>query len=203
MSERLCGYCRGPGHRKPDCPAFINERNLVLTHAPKQRKRLIEALGEVGLGVGAMITSNAPSWASDNHFIGLVKDFSWVSTCSFMNSKQIKYSKRVKLEPLFVDDSYEHRSIYMNVIAMGNGVAEERRIAVPISRLLRRKKFPDYIKREEAYFNPLSFTITDASHDVEFDHDALTASVIMPRRLLLGGEPEFRKGILPPEMTNV
>jgi hypothetical protein len=201
MSERLCGYCRAPGHRKPDCPTFINERNLVLTHAPKERKRLIEAFGEVGLGIGAMISYNAPSWATDQHFIGLVKDFSWVGTCSFMNSKQLKYSKRVKLEPLYVEQHYEHRNIHMNVVAMGNGVAEERRIAVPITRLLKRKKFADYVKREEVYFNPLPFTIVEPSHDIEIDREALIYSVTMPRRLLLTGESDFQKGILPPDLA--
>ena len=47
MAERLCGYCRQLGHRKPECPDFLQHRNTVLTHTPKQRKALIEAFGKV------------------------------------------------------------------------------------------------------------------------------------------------------------
>ena len=54
MADRLCGYCRAEGHRKPVCPEFLKERNTVLTHTPVQRKRLIEAFGKVGLGIGAL-----------------------------------------------------------------------------------------------------------------------------------------------------
>lgn len=200
MSDRLCGYCRAPGHRKPDCTSFNEERKLVLTHTPQQRKRLIEAFGEVGLGIGALIRIE-DYYSPERSLIGFVRDFDWVRFCSFMNAKHLKYSKRVKLDPLFVDKNYEFRSVHASVVAMGNGIAEERRIGIPISRLLKRKSQPNYHELENRnYMDPLRFTITDPSYDVEFNHETLTNSIVMPRRLLIGREQEHMKGYLPIEI---
>ena len=201
MAERLCGYCRVIGHRKPDCPDFKDHRNTVLTHTPKQRKALIEAFGKVGMGVGALLRVQ-DYWNNERYKLCIVKDFEWVQNCSFIEARNIKYSKRVKLDTKFVEDGFINRSVHANLIAFDGG-AEEIGVSVPISRILMRQRDPNSVPPEKDFYNRINFTIEVPSHEIEYDPEVLVNKVSMPQRLLLGGEKNtifhnyYVRGIMP------
>lgn len=193
MSDRLCGYCRQPGHRRPDCPEFNESRNLVLAHTPQQRKLLIESLGKIGLGIGAMMKVNL---YHEGEHIALVKDFDWVQHCNFIDTKYIRYSKRVKVNPQYVEKDFTYRGLYMEALVMGNGSAQQRNIRIYISNELLKfngKHITDLLYMEERWAD-----IVAPSHDIEYDPEILVTNINMPRRLLRTGEGEYNhRGIMP------
>lgn len=198
MSERLCGYCRVMGHRKPDCPEFKSQRELVLTHNPKQRKILIESFAKVGMGIGALLRVQ-DFWNLQKYKLCMVKDFEWVSNCSFIEARNLKYSKRVRLDTRFVEDGFISRSVHANLIAFDGG-AEDVGVSVPISRMLMRQRDPNSVQPEREFYNRMNFTIEVPSHDIDYDPEVLVRRVTMPHRLLLGGENKlvnYVRGIMP------
>jgi len=200
MSERLCGYCRNIGHRKPDCPDFKDQRNIVLTHTPKERKALIEGFAKVGLGVGALLRVQ-DYWSPEKFKLCMVKDFDWVANCGFIEARNLKYSKRVKLEPRYVNESFIARSVHASLVSFDGG-AEEITVSVPISRMLMRLKDPNSVSKEHDYYNRINFTIEAPSHDIDYDPEVLVKKVTMPQRLLIGSEKggnynHYVTGIMP------
>lgn len=196
MAERLCGYCRETGHRKPSCPMFHEHRNLVLTHTPKERKRLLEYLGKIGLGNGAMIKFD-PDWYNISMgAIGIIHDFEWVSACSFFDVRNVRYSKQVKIDTRSVEKDYYYRSIHVNYLATGNGFSDHRNLGIRISRFI--DKINGVTHREAAEWDDPHWEIVSPSHDIDYDPDILIRHVYMPRRLLMPGEQEWNGwGIMP------
>jgi hypothetical protein len=193
MAEnRQCGYCRNPGHRRPDCPFFLEQRQHVLTHTPKQRKELIESLGKIGLGIGALVKVDS-TW--DGEYLGLVKDFDWIRNMNFMDTKNIKYSKQVKLVPLDIKKDYVYRAIHAEVVLMGQGSAQQRNIRVRISNEISKANGVDMSGWAQESF----LKIVSPSHDIEYDPDILVSHITMPRRLLKTGEKDYQghRGIMP------
>jgi len=188
MSDRLCGYCRQLGHRKPDCPDFLGHRNTVLTHTPKQRKALIEGLARLGLGNGALLRVK-DYWHLDRVHLCIVNNFNWVEGCSFITERNIKYSKRVRLEERFVESDFISRQIQMSVLKL-NGGAEEINVGVPVSRMLMRFQDPNSVPPEEHYFNKIAFSIDAPSYDCDYDPQVLVKDVFMPQRLRVGKEKD-------------
>lgn len=183
MSERLCGYCRQSGHRRPDCPEFNGQRSTILTHTPQQRKVLIESLGKIGLGIGAMIKISS---SYDGERIALIKDYDWVRYCNFIDSKSLRYSKKVKLEQRFVDRDFTYRAISVGILSMGNGFAEERSMRVHITHELRKannERTDDSEWMQDRWLN-----IVAPSYDIDYDPKILVEKVDMPSRLILKGE---------------
>ena len=199
MAERLCGYCRQLGHRKPECPDFLQHRNTVLTHTPKQRKALIEAFGNIGLGVGALLRVE-DYWKPDKYKLCMVKDFDWVQSCNFIDVRNVKYSKRVRLDERHVEADYTSRSVHASLIAFDNG-AEEIGVSVPITRLLMRHRNPNSVSPESAFYNRVNFTIDAPSHDIDYDPEILVKDIQMPTRLRIGSESNnfhlLVRGIMP------
>jgi hypothetical protein len=198
MAERLCGYCRQLGHRKPDCPDFKAHRDLVLYHTPKQRKLLIEGFAKVGMGIGALLRVQ-DYWNQDKYRLCMVKDFEWVSNCSFIEVRNIKYSKRVRLETKSVESGFINRSVHAGVVSFDGG-AEEMSVSVPISRILMRHQDPNSVAPERDFYNRINFIIEVPSNDIQYDPEVLVRQVQMPQRLLLGGEDKFNtyvRGIMP------
>ena len=200
MSEsRLCGYCRQPGHRKPVCPTMHEQRNLVLTHTPKERKRLLQYLGRLGLGNGALVGFDANYWDTPRvNNIGIIHDFGWVSDCNFMDVRNIKYSKQVVLTPRDLRKDYEYRSIHVQYMETGSGITENRNLGIRISRniqMLENTCDPKQWAWDKQYWSVLS-----PSHEVDYDPGILVRNIHMPRRLLLAGENEYNvRGIMPPD----
>lgn len=186
MSERLCGYCRLSGHQKPACPEFLKERNTVLTHTPIERKKLIESLGKVGLGIGALLRVQ-DYWDPSKYALCIVKDFDWVADCNFVESKNVKYSKKVRILPRYVETDFLTRNVHVNVVRLDGG-GEGYRISVPISRMVGRLNNAPHIMSEENYYNRINFTIDAPSHDIDYDPEVLVKNVSVPRRLLIGKE---------------
>ena len=182
MADRLCGYCRGEGHRKTVCPQLLNERNTVLTHTPMQRKKLIELFGKVGLGIGALLRVQ-DYWDRDKFFLCIVKDFDWVAECNFIEAKNLKYSKKVRIQTRDARNDYITRAIHTSVLKL-DGNAENYRISVPIGRLVGRLENDTTLMAEEQYYSRLLFTIDAPSHEIDYDPEILVKNVDMPRRLL-------------------
>ena len=201
MADRLCGYCRVEGHRKPVCPEFLNERNTILTHTPKERKTLIESFGKVGLGIGALLRVK-DYWDPSKFALCIVKDFDWVSDCNFVEVKNLKYSKKVRLMTRNIDIDYITRSINMEVLRLDGG-GEQYRVSVPISRMVGRLNNAKHILPEQDYYNKIMFSIDAPSHDIDYDPEILVNKVHMPRRLLIGKEDKgyhsgsYIRGIMP------
>jgi hypothetical protein len=195
MAEnRQCGYCRAAGHRRPDCPVLHEHRNLVLTHTPKQRKELIEALGRIGLGNGGMFKND--DWAFTNReTIAMIRDFNFVQECNFIETKNVKYSKQVRIDPLNVSEHYVYRGVYVRVLVMGDGKALERNMRIAITREL--NKLNGTLNQTSWAFDGL-LEIAAPCHEVDYDPEILITNVTMPRRLLLSGEKEYgHTGIMP------
>lgn len=188
MSERLCGYCRNVGHRKPDCPDFLGHRNTILTHTPKQRKALIEGLARLGLGNGALLRVQ-DYWHPDRVHLCIVNSFDWVEHCSFINERNVKYSKRVRLDELIIEENYINRQIQMRVLKLSGGT-EEINVGVPISRMLKRLQDPNSVYPEEDYFNKIAFSIDSPSYDCDYDPQVLVKNIFMPQRLRIGKEKD-------------
>lgn len=194
MAEsRLCGYCRVPGHRKPDCPTFLEHRKLVLTHTPQQRKAFVDAMCKVGLGIGAMCKID--DYMTGENSIALIRNFDYIQHCNFIDVRQVKYSKQVKITPLRVAEDYEYRGIYVNALVMGNGKSHERNIRVNITAQLKRHAgtlLPNHYEYER------TIDIQAPSYDCDYDPETLVTNVEMPRRLLIGGEVGNNvRGIMP------
>ena len=195
MAEnRQCGYCRTAGHRRPDCPLLKEHRTLVLTHVPKERKAFIEAMGKIGLGIGAILKTEDYSFRS-HEAIALVRDFDFIQNCNFMEWRNIKYSKQIRLDPLKIDEDFIYRGVHVAVLCMGEGKAIERNMRINITKELNKlngKLQPNMYD----YHNLLD--IQSPSHDIDYDPEILVKNIHMPRRLLLSGEQEYGHiGIMP------
>lgn len=193
MNEgRLCGYCRQPGHMMRKCPTVLEERHLILKHTPEQRLVAIRSLAKVGLGIGAMIQRR--EWYEPAH-IGIIDNYDWISNANFIETKQIKYSKRVRVTPLFVESSYGYRSIHVRYVAMGNGSAGHKNASIYISRLIAQLEG----RHVDGYETDIA--ISAPSNTLEFDPSILVENVNMPNRLRFSDEKDkvFR-GIMPTDI---
>ena len=190
MSDRLCGYCRQPGHILRKCPTVLEERHLILKHTPEQRLVAVKALAKIGLGIGAMIQRR--EWYEPEH-IGIINNYNWLVNANFIETRPIKYSKRVRITPLFTETSFGYRRIHLEYVAMGNGSAGHKNVGVYLSRPLAATEG----RVVDGYEN--DFTIVAPSNTLEFDPEILVQSVNMPNRLRFSDEKEkvFR-GIMPP-----
>ena len=195
MAEnRQCGYCRTAGHRRPDCPLLAEHRTHVLTHTPKERKAYIDAMGKIGLGIGAIMKID--EYGFRNHeAIALIRDFDFIANCNFMDYRNIKYSKQIRLDPLYVAEDFIYRGIYTAVLCMGDGKAIERNIRIAITKEL--NKLNGKLQSNMYDYHNL-LEISSPSHDIEYDPELLVKNIAMPRRLLLSGELEHgHRGIMP------
>lgn len=198
MAERLCGYCRQPGHRRPECSTLLEERKLVLEHTPKQRLETLRALKKIGLGIGALVTLK--DWYTGAETLGMIKDFNFLTRANFMEHKQVKYSKRVKLSPLIVEKDYGYRRVHIEFLSMGGGGADLRNVGLNITTLLRMidnsSIQPDLLAERFKMENP--------SEVIEFDPQILVRDVQMPRRLCLTKREEshnYLTGIMPADIS--
>lgn len=187
MSERLCGYCRNPGHMKPSCPLFREERMLILKHTPIQRKLLIHSLAKAGMGNGAMV-AGTDFWGKD--FIGIMQDFDWVGSANFMDYRNLKYSKKVRLTSLHIEKDYTYRRIHVKIISMADGVTTMSNLPVYATKL--------YEGLSPTHFFDCQVQIITPSYDADYDESILTKSVLMPDRLKLSNELGYMTGIMPP-----
>ena len=190
MNEgRLCGYCRQPGHMMRKCPTVLEERQLVLKHTPEQRLVTVKALAKIGLGIGAMIQRR--EWYEPAH-IGIIDNYDWLTKANFIETRPIKYSKRVRIIPLFVNESFGYRRIHLQYVGMGNGSAGHKNLGIYISRALAAIEG----RHVDGYEN--DYTIVAPSNTLDFDPSILVENVIMPARLCFSDEKEkvFR-GIMP------
>lgn len=197
MAEtRKCGYCMQPGHRKPACPMFAEQRHKVLTHTPIQRKELIATLGRMGLGNGALI-SIPERYGGDKRLIGIVHNFDWVSNCNFMDHRCIKYTKQVRLDERTLEADYEYRNIHMTFLETGSGSMTERNLGIRISRHIRIMN--GAVAPNTYAWDPPVWKIESPSYETDYDPEILVMDVVMPRRLLIGNEQEYHmRGIMPP-----
>lgn len=179
-SSRLCGYCRMGGHRKPDCPEFKSQRLICLTHTPKQRKALIDTLVANGLGIGAMIKGN--SW--DGEYVGLIDSFDWVKSANFVESTNVRYSKKVRLKELNLNWDFEYRSVHMRFLRMGGGHAEYRTKSV-------------HFKNGKLVSNDWEMMVAAPSDTCEYDPDILVREIYMPTRLCKNKEERYERGVMP------
>jgi len=198
MAERLCGYCRQPGHRRPECPTLLEERKLVLEHTPKQRLETIRALKKIGLGIGALVTLK--DWYTGNESLGMIKDYNFIRNANFMEHKQVKYSKRVKLMPLYVEKDYGYRRVHVEFLSMGGGGADLRNVGLNITTLLR------ILDNPSVHQDPLTdrFKMENPSQVIEFDPQILVQNIQMPRRLCLSKREEsynYLTGIMPADIS--
>jgi len=190
MNEgRLCGYCRQPGHMMRKCPTVLEERQLILKHTPEQRLVTVKALAKIGLGIGAMIQRR--EWYEPAH-IGIIDNYDWLTKANFIETRPIKYSKRVRIIPLFVNESFGYRRIHLQYVGMGNGSAGHKNLGIYISRALAAIEG----RHVDGYEN--DYTIVAPSNTLDFDPSILVENVIMPARLCFSDEKEkvFR-GIMP------
>ena len=190
MNEgRLCGYCRQPGHMMRKCPTVLEERQLILKHTPEQRLVTVKALAKIGLGLGAMIQRR--EWYEPEH-IGIIDNYNWLINANFIETRPIKYSKRVRITPLFVNESFGYRRIHLQYVGMGNGSAGHKNLGIYLSRALAAIEG----RHVDGYEN--DYTIVAPSNTLDFDPSILVENVIMPARLCFSDEKEkvFR-GIMP------
>ena len=190
MNEgRLCGYCRQPGHMMRKCPTVLEERHLILKHTPEQRLATVKALAKLGLGIGAMIQRR--EWYEPEH-IGIIDNYNWLTNANFIETRPIKYSKRVRITPLFVNESFGYRRIHLQYVGMGNGSAAHKNLGIYISRALAASEG----RHIDGYEN--DYTIVAPSNTLDFDPSILVENVNMPARLRFSDEKEkvFR-GIMP------
>lgn len=193
MAEtRQCGYCRTAGHRRPACPKLHEARNLVLSHTPRERKRLLDMLGKLGFGNGAMIKFDG-GWNRDQ--IGLIYDFEWVSNCSFIDTRYVKYSKQVVIDTRNIEKDYYYRSLHVSILATGDGISKQSNLGMRISRHI--DIFNGKPNKAWDWEQP-SWQLVVPSHEVDYDPEVLVKGIHMPRRLLLGNEQEYNhRGIMP------
>jgi hypothetical protein len=185
MSEsRLCGYCRLPGHRKPECPEIHAERNAILTHTPLQRKAVLKRFAEVGLGIGAMLKIQN-YWDNNNEYLAYVQDLDFVGNMNFIDVRNIKYSKKVRVTKINASDMFGYRTIYIPLVRMGHGTTEK-------------VNHPFKLFHNEQEYNTTT-QIISASDNVDVDPQLMINNVHVPRRLLLRGETEYMKGFMPPD----
>ncbi len=180
MSERLCGYCRNVGHRKPDCPLFAEQRNEVLTHTPIQRLALINALGKLGLGIGAMF--KIQQWYDKSEYIGMIKDFDFVKDANFIEARNIRCTSKVVLKQLDVNKDFMYRRVYVRYLKMGNGSAEDSNMGLCISEELAAAANGRSVLTHDKY------ELVSPSNDIDFDPSVLVKNISMPRRLCLTKE---------------
>ena len=111
MSNRLCGYCRQPGHLKPDCDLIKNQTTIIRKHVGRQRKLQNELALMNGIGAGALITAHDPWSGQEHHCIVPTLNFNnfdvWVDWHNKSYSKQIistlscyDYSRHTKTDEL-------------------------------------------------------------------------------------------------------
>jgi hypothetical protein len=142
---------------------------------------LIETLAKCGLGIGAMIKISSDFYWEDSSqmFIGLIQDFEWVSNCNFIEAKNLKYSKQVRLTSLNVLEDFNYRRIHMRYLRMGNGSANEFNLSLAISR---------YIKGEVDRSLDRKFEVSCPSHDIDYNPEVLVRDIVIPDRLLTNEE---------------
>lgn len=189
MQTRQCGYCRGEGHRKPECPLFLEQRQQVLTHTPAQRKALIEGLGAIGLGIGAMFKTE--DWYNNSESIGMIKDFSFVEHTNFFESKTVKYSKQVRLKPLTILDDYIYRRVYIQYLRTGDGSTQMRNIGISMTRSLAALR-----AGQDPFAYNHGFAMLSPSHEIDYDPEILIKGITMPRRLCLTKELHNQSGFM-------
>ena len=190
MNEgRLCGYCRQPGHMMRKCPTVLEERQLILKHTPEQRLVTVKALAKIGLGIGAMIQRR--EWYEPEH-IGIIDNYDWLTKANFIETRPIKYSKRVRIIPLFVNESFGYRRIHLQYVGMGNGSAGHKNLGIYISRALAASEG----RHIDGYEN--DYTIVAPSNTLDFDPSILVEDVKMPSRLCFSDEKvKVFRGIMP------
>ena len=190
MNEgRLCGYCRQPGHMMRKCPTVLEERQLILKHTPEQRLVTVKALAKIGLGIGAMIQRR--EWYEPAH-IGIIDNYDWLTKANFIETRPIKYSKRVRIIPLFVNESFGYRRIHLQYVGMGNGSAGHKNLGIYISRALAAIEG----RHVDGYEN--DYTIVAPSNTLDFDPSILVEDVKMPSRLCFSDEKvKVFRGIMP------
>jgi hypothetical protein len=183
-----------PGHCRPECLEVHQQRNLILTHTPLQRLELIRALGRLGFGLGAMFRGK--EYYNDGEFIGTVCNFDFVTACNFVESKNMRYSKKVRLNTLCVEKDYIYRRIYMRYLHMSGGTTSERNLSISVTQaLLDAANAPERDAYRQAYAQDIQ--LFAPSNDIEFDEEILIRDICMPKRLLLGKENTYMKGIMP------
>jgi hypothetical protein len=194
MSDRLCGYCRAPGHRKPECPEVKEQRHLLLTHTPKQRLELMRALAKLGLGVGSMFRGR--DYYNDCEYIGTIQNFDFVADCNFIEAKNVRYSKKVRLSTLDIHKDFIYRRIYIRYLHMAAGSTSYRNLALCVTQALHEAVgAPDRDMYRAAF--PQDFNLFSPSDVIDYDDEILVRGIAMPKRLRSTNETEYMRGYAP------
>jgi hypothetical protein len=191
--SRNCGYCREAGHQKPKCPLFMEHRRQVLTHVPAMRKKVLDAFVKSGFGVGVIFEWH--DTYENTTGIAMIQDYSFIGGLNFMTSKNVKYSKQVRLTAGSLEDYYG--TVYFPSIAMWDGISQKRNMSVPYAQLrgLEENKYNRHRK------------ILSPSYDYpDFDPALFIQNIRMPARLVnrpLTGDEKWadyvlETGIMPP-----
>jgi hypothetical protein len=95
MSDRLCGYCRKPGHSVPKCEIKKKQLDTILTMVPRQRKLIHDIAIQNGIGPGALV--NAYDWWTGEDVLCVVPSLKNMFThaSQLVTYKDVKYSKKV------------------------------------------------------------------------------------------------------------
>ncbi len=92
MSDRLCGYCRQPGHVSSKCGVRLGQIETIKQHVGEQRKLAQKILLANGVGVGSIVT--ATDYWTGNEVPCLVPSLKMVE--GYVDWKCIKYKKQVR-----------------------------------------------------------------------------------------------------------
>lgn len=92
MSDRLCGYCRQPGHMVSKCEVKSGQIQTIRTHIGNQRKIAQKILLANGIGVGAIVTAH-DSWTGNEIpcIVHSIKTYD-----NLIDYRILKYSKKVR-----------------------------------------------------------------------------------------------------------
>lgn len=92
MSDRLCGYCRKPGHVKGKCDVRLLQIETLRKHIGSQRKLAQQILLANGIGVGAIV-AGYDYWTGEEHPCIVP---SLQINQEYIDWRNVKYKKQVR-----------------------------------------------------------------------------------------------------------
>lgn len=197
MSDRLCGYCRQPGHTSAKCNVLNDQVEFILRFTGTQRKVMHRALLSRGAGVGAIVTYR-DYWSGANRE-GLIPTHDFLKQYSFVDYKKLKYKKSVRATlscygeiPTIPD----HLTDYIRIVHRG-------RIDVPVYRLSDMSETAvacisiNPNEKVQAWEYRYNSEVLSPSEDTDVTDDILRGHVHIHDRLITGKNPShLREAII-------
>jgi hypothetical protein len=193
MSERLCGYCRKPGHNTAKCDFRERQIYLLRHHAGMLRRDAHNLLIANGIGVGSLV-SVYDFWSGEM-IPCIVPSLKFIQHLDVASYKQKKYSKQVfsNISRLTLACDEQHALVrYTNVDKLRlecyriDDMSKTMYATFYISTLEKRPEHIPHVQQNHRWFGENPSTLISESSDTDIDVDSLnawTADIRMHPRL--------------------